>query len=253
MKEEIYIFDDKQALAKQLADDFKKAADNLQDGGKLTVALSGGSTPRSFFRFLVQEPYLNTIDWNRINFYWGDERCVPPDNVQSNFKMANDEFLSKININHENIHRVFGENPPPEEAKRYEREIIDNLETSDNGFPRFDWIMLGMGEDGHTASLFPGASTLDEKQRICVVATHPQSGQKRISLTLPVLDNAKRVSFLVAGESKIKVLTDIIGNRSSNLPFPSSMVHPVDGLLEWYLDKAAATNLLNNNFLKTGH
>jgi len=116
MKEEIYIFDDKQALAKQLADDFKKAADNLQDGGKLTVALSGGSTPRSFFRLLAQEPFLNSIYWNRINFYWGDERCVPPDNVQSNFKMANDEFLLKININHENIHRVFGENPPPDEA-----------------------------------------------------------------------------------------------------------------------------------------
>jgi 6-phosphogluconolactonase len=241
MKKEIYLFDDITGLAKRLAGDFKKALeDKAASGESLIVALSGGHTPKAFFEVLAALPYGDNLPWDKAIFFWGDERCVPPDNDESNFKMTNLSLLSRIKIPAANIHRVLGENPPEEEAVRYAREIKDNVPSGSNGFPVFDWIFLGMGEDGHTASLFPGAATLEEKEKICVVATHPQTGQKRVSVTFPVLDSGKRVSFLVAGAGKEPVLKEILENPSRQLPYPASMVHPADGVLEWYVDRSAA-------------
>lgn len=241
MRKEIYLFNDIMELAKRLAEDFKKALEEKSASGEsLIVALSGGHTPKAFFDVLAAPPYGDSLPWDKAVFFWGDERCVPPDDDQSNFKMTNLSLLSHIKIPGSNIHRVLGENPPAEEAVRYAGEIRDNVPPGSNGFPRFDWIFLGMGEDGHTASLFPGAPTLEEKEKICVVATHPQTGQKRVSATFPVLDNGKRVSFLVAGEGKEHVLKEILHKSSEPLPYPASMVHPGDGVLEWYVDKAAA-------------
>ena len=238
MKE--YLFNDSNELAEQLARDFSAAVnEKAASGDSLTVALSGGHTPKTFFEVLADQ-YRETIAWDKVIFFWGDERCVPPDNDESNFKMTNLALLSKIDIPEANIHRVKGEDPPHNEALRYEQEIKEFISSNGNGFPRFDWIFLGMGPDGHTASLFPGAPTLEEKEKICVVATHPETGQKRISVTFPVLDNAKRVSFLVAGDSKAPVLKEIMESGGKPLPYPASMVNPVDGVLEWYLDKAAA-------------
>jgi 6-phosphogluconolactonase len=136
-----------------------------------------------------------------------------------------------------------GEDPPTNEALRYEKVIEENVPSAANGFPRFDWIFLGMGDDGHTASLFPGAHNLKETQRICVVAEHPETGQKRVSITFPVINNAKRVSFLVAGEAKASVFKEILEKGSEPLPYPASMVQLENGVLEWYLDKAAAPEL----------
>ncbi len=241
MKKEIYLFDDISELAGRLAEDFKAALEEKAGGGEpLIVALSGGHTPKAFFEILAGSPYREGLPWDKVIFFWGDERCVPPDDDQSNFKMTDLALLSRIDIPRANIHRVLGENPPEQEAGRYENEIKENVPAGENGFPRFDWVFLGMGADGHTASLFPGAPTLKEKDRICVVATHPETGQKRVSITLPVIDNARRVSFLVAGREKAPVLKEIMEKGSEPLPYPASMVHPDDGLLEWYLDKAAA-------------
>ena len=241
MKKEIYLFDDIKALASRLAGDFRKALeDKVASGGSLLVALSGGHTPKAFFEVLASPPYGDSLPWDKVVFFWGDERCVPPDNDESNFKMTNLSLLSRIKIPAANIHRVLGENVPEEEAARYAKEIQDNVPSGGNGFPVFDWIFLGMGEDGHTASLFPGAPTLKEKEKICVVATHPQSGQKRVSVTFPVLDSGKRVSFLVAGEGKEAVLKEILENSGRDLPYPASMVSPSDGVLEWYVDRLAA-------------
>jgi 6-phosphogluconolactonase len=174
MKKEIYLLNDISEMAKRLAEDFKTALEsNAASGEMLTVALSGGHTPKAFFQVLAEPPYRDGLPWDKVVLFWGDERCVPPDDDQSNFKMTNDALLSHINIPEANIHRVLGENPPDEEATRYEEEIKRNIPAGGNGFPRFDWIFLGMGEDGHTASLFPGAPTLKERDRICVVATHP--------------------------------------------------------------------------------
>ncbi len=243
MKREIYIFNDREELADRLVADFNKAIQEKASAGEpIFFALSGGSTPRLFFEKLTKPPYLEGISWKDVNLFWGDERCVPPDDSESNYKMAHDAFISRIDIPEENVHRIIGENPPEFEAYRYADEIQNNL-SSKNGFPQFDWIYLGMGTDGHTASLFPNAPTLAENKEICVVAEHPQTGQKRISLTLPVINNAKRVSFLVAGEEKAPVLKDILENESTPLPYPASKVYPEDGVLEWYVDKAAASGL----------
>jgi 6-phosphogluconolactonase len=241
MKKEIYLFDDIEGLASRLAGDFRKAlVEKAASGESLIVALSGGHTPKAFFEVLAAPPYGESLPWDKVVFYWGDERCVPPDNDESNFKMTDLSLLSHIKIPGANIRRVLGENPPEKEAVRYAKEIKDNVPLGGNGFPRFDWILLGMGEDGHTASLFPGAPTLKEREKICVVATHPQTGQKRVSITFPVIDNADRVSFLVAGSEKAPVLKEILNKGSEPLPYPASMVHPTDGVLEWYVDKAAA-------------
>ena len=244
MGTEYYLFDDIGALASQLAKDFKSAVDaKAQPGGPLTVALSGGHTPKAFFEILAKPPYRDDVDWNNVVFFWGDERCVPPDNEESNYRMTNLSLLSFIDIPESNVHRVRGEDPPTNEALRYEKLIEENVRSGANGFPVFDWIFLGMGDDGHTASLFPGAPTLNETGRICVVAEHPQTGQKRISVTFPVLNNADRVSFLVAGAAKEPVLSEILNKGSKELPYPASMVAPYQGTLEWYVDKAAAPKL----------
>lgn len=235
-----YLFNDAGELAEQLAKDFSAAvSEKAASGELLTVALSGGHTPKTFFEVLSIQ-YSEKIAWDNVVFFWGDERCVPPDNDESNFKMTNLALLSKIEMPEANIHRVRGEDPPHNEALRYAEEIKAFIPAGSNGFPSFDWIFLGMGPDGHTASLFPGAPTLEEKEKVCVVATHPETGQKRVSVTFPVLDAAKRVSFLVAGDSKAPVLKEIMESGGEPLPYPASMVNPVDGVLEWYLDKAAA-------------
>lgn len=244
MEKKYYLFEDSSELAAQLAVDFKSAVeDKAASGEYLTVALSGGHTPKAFFEILAQSPYKEGLSWENVIFFWGDERCVPPDNDESNFKMTNIALLSHIDIPASNVHRVLGEDPPTNEALRYSKEIEENVSNL-NGFPQFDWIFLGMGDDGHTASLFPGASNLKEMKKICVVAEHPETGQKRVSLTFPVINNAKRVSFLVAGAAKEPVFKEILEKGASEiLSYPASMVDPANGILEWYLDKAAAPEL----------
>jgi 6-phosphogluconolactonase len=244
MERKYYLFEDSAELAAQLAVDFKNALEEKAGSGEsMTVALSGGHTPKAFFEILAEPPYREGIPWKNVIFFWGDERCVPPDNDESNFKMTNLALLSHIDIPPGNIHRVLGENPPTNEALRYEKIIEENVSVGESGFPEFDWIFLGMGDDGHTASLFPRAHNLKEMQRICVVAEHPETRQKRVSITFPVINNAKRVSFLVAGAAKAPVFKEILEKGSDPLPYPASMVEPVDGVLEWYLDKAAAPEL----------
>ena len=244
MEKKYYLFQDSTELAAQLAVDFKNAVDQKAAAGEsITVALSGGHTPKAFFEILAQPPYKDVISWENVLFFWGDERCVPPDNDESNYKMTNLALLSHISIPEQNIHRVLGENPPDDEVMRYAKVLQDNVAAGGNGFPQFDWIFLGMGDDGHTASLFPGAANLQEKEKVCVVAEHPKTGQKRVSITFPVINNAKRVSFLVAGEAKEPVFKEILEKGNEPLPYPASMVDPEDGILEWYLDKAAAPEL----------
>ncbi len=244
MEKKYYLFENSAELAAQLAVDFKNAVEEKAAlGESLTVALSGGHTPKAFFEILAQPPYKEGISWKNVVFFWGDERCVPPDNDESNFKMTNLALLSQIDIPASNIYRVLGEDPPTNEALRYSKVVEENVSRI-NGFPQFDWIFLGMGDDGHTASLFPGASNLKEMEKICVVAEHPETRQKRVSITFPVINNAKRVSFLVAGAAKEPVFKKILEKGASEiLPYPASMVDPADGILEWYLDKAAAPEL----------
>jgi 6-phosphogluconolactonase len=234
MNSEIKIFKDKQALAESVTNDLENSIRNQTE--RFNIALAGGSTPRTIY-----QQWSNITDgslWRKVDFFWGDERCVPPDHEESNYKMAYYSFLSKIRISENQIHRIHGEGDPEMEAKRYEKEIKNQLTVANNSIPQFDWILLGVGTDGHTASLFPNSVALKEQSSICVVVRHPQTGQKRISLTLSVINNARRITFLVTGEEKAEIVREILGNKSPN--YPAAQISPQSGILQWYLDEASA-------------
>jgi 6-phosphogluconolactonase len=205
-----------------------------------TVALSGGSTPNLLFNILGSGLHENTT-WDYVHFFWGDERCVSPDDEESNFGMAKKLFFDKIEIPAGNIHRISGENDPEEELKRYSEEI-KSVVRNQNGLPVFDLIILGLGGDGHTASIFPGNENLLTSESICAVAVHPSSGQKRITLTGRVINNADIIVFLVTGSNKAPVVADII-EKQGVVDYPAAGIEPVHGTLRWYLDINAASML----------
>ena len=228
--------------AEQVAEDFAQYfADWVEKKPLVTVALSGGSTPKVLFR-LWAERYRGRIDWTKVHFFWGDERCVPPDDEESNFKMANGLFLSKIDIPQENIHRIRGEADPAAEARRYAAEIQDTVSIR-SGFPAFDMILLGMGGDGHTASIFPHQMELLNADVICGLATHPESGQQRITLTGKVINNASEVVFLVTGQGKAQKVEEIIKGKEGSRRYPAAHMEPINGELHWFTDQAAAARL----------
>lgn len=205
------------------------------------IALSGGSTPKIVFDELATD-FHDTIDWNQVHLYWGDERCVPPNDSESNYKMTVDHLLSKIDIPEENIHRIYGENIPAEEALRY-AEVLKSRLPHFEGVPQFDLVILGMGDDGHTASIFPYNIHLWDSGNLCEVAVHPDSGQKRITITGKVINNAKKVAFLVTGDSKMEKVREIVAKTGNFRSYPASLVAPNSGELDWFLDAAAAREL----------
>lgn len=202
-----------------------------------TIALSGGSTPEILFT-LLGDNYSKSVPWKYVHFFWGDERCVPPDNIESNYGMTMRTLLSKINIPSANIHRIKGEEDPQSEAIRYSEEI-SHFTVKRDGLPSFDLIILGLGEDGHTASIFPGHLELMESDKICVVSLHPVTHQKRISLTGRVINNAGDVAFLVTGKKKEEVVEKILISKALAQNFPASYIVPVNGRLSWFIDKEA--------------
>ncbi len=204
------------------------------------IALSGGSTPKVVFDELAAN-FQPDIDWHKVHIYWGDERCVPPEDEQSNFKMTLDHLISRIQIPETNIHRMLGENEPSKEAIRYGDFLKEKLPQA-NGLPQFDLVILGMGDDGHTASIFPHEIDLWHSERYCEVATHPESGQKRITITGQLINNASIVAFLVTGENKAEKVKEIHEQEGHYQSYPASLVAPTGRLL-WFLDAAAAAKL----------
>lgn len=209
----------------------------IAEKGKAYIALSGGSTPKLLFSYLSTN--YRKIDWNNVHLFWGDERCVPPDDKDSNYKMTFETLLQHIHIPHYNIHRVLGENDPVTEAKRYSEEIKNTVPQA-NGLPRFDLVMLGMGDDGHTLSVFPHEQHLFNADDICVVATHPESGQKRVTITGKVANNAEHVVFLVTGNNKAQKVLEIHKNEGDYKKYPAAYIQPTNGTLHWYMDRDAA-------------
>lgn len=223
--------------AATLADQFAAwVADQIPAEGSYHIALSGGSTPKLLFKRWA-ETYQTSMPWDRIHFWWGDERCVPPGHADSNYRMTKELLLDHVPIADAQVHRVLGEIEPAQAALDFAQDMAAHMPV-ENGLPRYDLIILGMGADGHTASIFPHEMELLEEANWTAVATHPDSGQKRVSLTGPVLNAADKVAFLVAGASKVEKVAAILAETKAAQVYPAAHIHPV-GELHWFLDEAA--------------
>jgi len=236
-KDNLLILKSPEELATQFADQLMSWAEN-HSGNTFHLAISGGKTPDLLFSVLASK-YPDSSLWQKVHFWWVDERMVPPSDPESNFGVAQKLLFSQISIPEENIHRIKGENAPEVEALSYSAQIQKNIPQS-NGWPVFDLILLGMGDDGHTASIFPNQMHLLDSERICEVATQPQSGQKRITLTGRAISLAKKVCFLITGLNKAERLSEIWNNPEKANSLPAAHIHPENGDLEWYLDEPAA-------------
>lgn len=220
----------------------EKALQSKLAGTFFSIAVSGGSTPLTLFKLLAGEKYRNSIPWEVIRLFWVDERCVAPTHPESNYGMTYDAMLQYALFPAENIFRMKGEEIPLIEAERY-ANVLHELLPAENGTPVFDLILLGMGDDGHTASIFPDQMHLLQAEKPVEVATHPVSGQKRITLTGPVLCNARQLVFMITGQAKANIVATIVGKHEEAKKYPASYVHDVTGKTEFYLDKAAASGL----------
>jgi len=237
---DIRVFPAIEPLAEEFARILVDQVTRVADQGYFSIALSGGSTPAKILRHLAGN-YAETIDWSKIRIFYGDERCVPPESDESNYKMSRNSFLDNIKIPEENIFRVKGESDPESEAVRYGEVLAANVDV-ESGYPRIDLVMLGLGDDGHTASIFPGDEKALQSTNVCEVAIHPQSGQKRITLTLPVINNARGIIFLVTGSGKAEMAMNILQLPDASM-YPAWYVKPTDGEMIWLLDKEAAAKL----------
>ena len=230
------IFNNTDELSKEFAEVLKGGVDSVKD--KFNLALSGGRTPKHLFKYL-SDHYQDKIQWDKINFFWGDERCVPPDSDESNYKMAFENLLSKVRIPQQSIFRIRGEDNPVEEAKRYS-DVVKKIVKGEKEIPVFDLVMLGLGEDGHTASIFPDQLQLFSDDKIYSAASHPVTGQRRVTITGKVINNAHNIVFIVTGKSKSVVVAEILINKIESKKYPASFVKPTKGKLIWLLDKEAA-------------
>jgi 6-phosphogluconolactonase len=238
LKADIKIFKTPSELAEKLAEELVvRINDSAEKKKILTVALSGGSTPELLFSMLGDN-FSKSARWKYVNFFWVDERCVPPENSESNYREANDKFFKKIDIPLCNIHRIRGERRPEKEVLSYSEEVSEFTRSS-GGLPVFDIILLGVGEDGHTASIFPGNLKLFTSDKICEIAAHPVTGQKRITITGKVINNAPIIYFLVTGNKKSDIVGQILNEPQSSQDLPASHIASLSGTVNWYLDEEA--------------
>ncbi len=216
----------------------------IDDHGRFAVALAGGSTPRGMHTLLAGPGYRDRIDWSRIWFYWGDERTVPPDSPESNYHMAVETLLSKVPVGQDQIFRIPAELPDPAVAARDYADVLrETFELSEGEVPAFDLIFLGMGPDGHTASLFPHTEALEEIDELVAPNYVPKLNTNRITLTVPVLNASSAIAFLVAGQDKADALAAVLEGPYDPDTYPSQLVSPVAGELLWLVDAAAAAKL----------
>lgn len=225
------IFENAQSAVEKIAEELKQYS---LEGRPVHISLSGGSTPKLLFKTLAGAPYNKAIQWKNLHFWWGDDRMVAPSDPESNYGEVQKLLFDHIEIPAENLHRIRGEAPVEQELTRFQNELA---EVVPNG--EFDWIILGMGADGHTASLFPHQTNFDD-ENLAVIAKHPETGQVRISKTAKLLEQAKRITYLVTGAAKAEILKEIQSTPAENLPYPAAKIKAKNGVTEWYLDKDAA-------------
>lgn len=241
---EIRVLASPQEIFRAAAERFvQKATETVRTAGRFTVALSGGSTPKGLYSLLAEQ-YRSSLPWERMFFFWGDERHVPPDHPDSNYRMTNQAMLSKVPVPPENIFRVPTEMQDADStAAQYEQTLKNFFRLKTGEFPRFDLILLGMGPDGHTASLFPATKALQEKTRLVVANWVEKFNTYRITLTLPVLNNAACAMFLIAGADKAAALHEVLEGDGPGEQFPAKLVKPTQGKLIWLIDRQAAASL----------
>ena len=242
--QEVVVVPDAATLAREAARRFVDVArDQIGLRGRLTLALSGGSTPRALYRLLARPPQSGDVDWSRVHVFWGDERTVPPDDDESNYRMAREELLVHVPVPPEQIHRIQGENRPDQAAASYERELRAAFGLAVGEPPDFGLMLLGIGADGHTASLFPGTRALEETDRLVVENVVPQLGTTRITVTVPVIAEAANILVLVAGGDKADAVRRALEAPYDPTQTPSQVIRTAAGRVTWLLDAAAAARL----------
>jgi 6-phosphogluconolactonase len=239
MESVIKIFNSPDEVAESLAADLVNLINSkIAAKGFFSIAISGGNTPGLLFLKLA-EIEGGSINWVKVHFFWADERCVPPDDRDSNFGMARKTLLDTIKIPVCNVHRMRGEDEPHREILRYSDELTEFLQEKD-GMPYFNAILLGLGEDGHTASIFPGHEDLFTSDDLCVKTIHPGTGQDRITITGKLINNSENLIFMVTGKNKSGIIKEILEPVDKELRYPASFVRPIKGSLSWYIDSSAA-------------
>lgn len=237
----IKLFDSMDSLTGTLAEELEHFV--MRSSGKVNIALSGGSTPKALFKVLAGPRYISSIKWEMINFFWGDERCVPHKDAESNYGEAHRLLFGNIQKDPPSLFAVQGDKDPVSASVIYTGSILKTVPQTKNNLPVFDWIILGLGTDGHTASIFPDAAYDFRENPLTYVATHPETGQKRVSFTYELINNAARVTFLVSGKEKAGIVHEILTEQENALIYPAAHIKPTDGILEWYLDTPAAMKL----------
>ncbi len=236
---EVRVVDGPAALARAAAEEWRsRALAAVAATGRFAVALAGGSTPRALYALLADPaaPYRDALPWTRTHAFFGDERAVSSDHHQSNYAMARDALLARVPLPPENVHRIRGEDHPEASARAYEEELRAFFGPA----PRFDLVLLGMGADGHTASLFPGTPVLEEATHLVAATLAPAPGGRRITLTLRALEGAARVIFLIAGAAKAPALARVLSGGSGPEALPAARVRPLEGTVLWLVDRDAA-------------
>lgn len=245
MESNLQIFPDIETLNQTAAEKFIRVGNEaIKRKGRFTVLLAGGSTPKSLYRLLSGEKFFNRIEWKKVFFFFGDERDVLPDNEQSNYRMANENLFTPLQISDENIFRWQTElQSPALIAEKYEQCIKDFFDLPENEFPRFDLVLLGMGGDGHTASLFPYTEALNENKKIAAANSVEKLATIRLTLTFPALNNASNIIFLVAGEEKAQTLRAVLEGSFQPEKYPAQNIKPLSGSLFWLVEANAGKML----------
>ncbi|MGE5348276.1 MAG: 6-phosphogluconolactonase [Actinomycetota bacterium] len=248
MSHSVRVFPSREALAQSFAAILIKDLDRIEPDHYYTIALSGGSTPEFLFRYL-SENYAERISWEKLLVFWGDERCVPPEDEESNYRMAYENLLQNVSIPDANVFRIRGEDEPGDEARQYS-ELVTEMVPFFNGIPQFDLMLLGLGNDGHIASIFPDRPDLFSTGQLYDVAIKPDSRQKRITATGRLINNSSKIYYIVTGKSKASIVSEIIEGKSGSELYPASRVMPASGHIVWMLDTAAASLLRSEQLNK---
>lgn len=238
----VTVFEDAEEVARAAAERFAELAQStIGKRGRFVVALAGGSTPKRTYELLAGGDYRGHVDWSKVHVFFGDERMVPADSAESNYRMASEAMLSRLPVPPENVHRINGLGDAVANARLYEDELRTFF--NDAGWPSFDLVLLGMGDDGHTASLFPGTKALDEREAWVAANWVEKFNTYRVTLTAPAINRAAHVVFLVTGANKADPLREVLKGEPDTQRLPSQLIKPLDDSLEWLVDKAAATRL----------